>query len=130
MFKTISKTPFILKKINQTILTFQKIKQNLLINNLLINLKTKENFEDSILQVNRNARKPKRANHGARPCSSYMRRLRRKNIYKKWREDVLTEPSDENYRNYDETFPIDEEDDEEDEAAKEPKKETKEEEKK
>lgn len=117
MLKTISKTPFIIKKFEQSIFAFQKIKLNLLINNLLINLKKKEKFEDSILQVNRNARKPKRANHGARPCSSYMRRLRRKNVYKKWKEDVLIEPSDENYRNYDETIPLDEEDEEEEETA-------------
>ena len=26
----------------------------------------------------RNSRKPKKANHGARPCSSYMRRLKKK----------------------------------------------------
>lgn len=31
-----------------------------------------------ILFLNRNARVPKKANHGARPCSSVMRRERRK----------------------------------------------------
>jgi hypothetical protein len=32
----------------------------------------------SILSMNRNARVPKKANHGARPCSSVMRRARKK----------------------------------------------------
>ena len=29
----------------------------------------------------RNSRKPKKANHGARPCSSYMRQLKQKGWY-------------------------------------------------
>ena len=35
-------------------------------------------IENAILQLNRNGRFPKPANHGARPCSSVMRRLRKK----------------------------------------------------
>lgn len=35
-------------------------------------------IENAILQVGRNSRFPKPANHGARPCSSVMRRLRKK----------------------------------------------------
>ncbi len=35
-------------------------------------------LSEAILQLNRNARVPKKANHGARPCSSVMRRMRRK----------------------------------------------------
>lgn len=31
-------------------------------------------LSEAILQLNRNARAPKKANHGARPCSSVMRR--------------------------------------------------------
>ncbi len=35
-------------------------------------------FEQAILQLNRNGRIPKPSNHGSRPCSSVMRRLKRK----------------------------------------------------
>ena len=42
-------------------------------------------FENAILQLNRNGRFPKPANHGARPCSSVMRRLRKKEYYRRWR---------------------------------------------
>jgi hypothetical protein len=35
-------------------------------------------LNEAILQLNRNARQPKKSNHGARPCSSVMRRERRK----------------------------------------------------
>jgi len=35
-------------------------------------------LSEAILQLNRNGRVPKKANHGARPCSSVMRRMRRK----------------------------------------------------
>lgn len=35
-------------------------------------------LENAILQLNRNGRFPKRANHGARPCSSVMRRMKKK----------------------------------------------------
>ena len=51
----------------------------------------------NILQLNRNARKPKKANHGSRPCSSVMRRLKKRQFYKKWKENVppeLQEDSD------------------------------------
>lgn len=40
-----------------------------------------------ILHVGKNSRKPKRANHGARPCSSYMRRLKRRSLYGRFKED-------------------------------------------
>lgn len=42
-------------------------------------------LENAILQLNRNGRFPKPANHGARPCSSVMRRLRKKEYYRKWK---------------------------------------------
>lgn len=42
-------------------------------------------LENAILQLNRNGRLPKKPNHGARPCSSVMRRLRRKESYKRWK---------------------------------------------
>lgn len=44
-----------------------------------------------ILNLNRNARKPKKANHGARPNSSVMRRLKKRQWYKKWKENVPAE---------------------------------------
>ena len=35
--------------------------------------------DESVIEVKgRNSRKPKKANHGARPCSSYMRKLKRR----------------------------------------------------
>ena len=38
--------------------------------------------EDGELQMKgRNSRRPKPANHGARPCSSYMRKLKQKGWY-------------------------------------------------
>ena len=40
-------------------------------------------LEQAIMALNRNARCPKRANHGARPCSSVMRRLKKSGYYKK-----------------------------------------------
>lgn len=42
---------------------------------------TLENFW--ILALNRNARAPKRANHGARPCSSVVRRVKKEGNYRK-----------------------------------------------
>ncbi len=42
-------------------------------------------MENAILQLNRNGRWPKRANHGARPCSSVMRRMKKKEFYKRWK---------------------------------------------
>ena len=38
----------------------------------------KDMIKEAILQVGRNSRAPKKANHGARPCSSVMRRERKK----------------------------------------------------
>ncbi len=43
-----------------------------------ISILTRNILAEAILQLNRNARAPKKANHGARPCSSVMRRERRK----------------------------------------------------
>jgi hypothetical protein len=45
----------------------------------------------SILQLNRNARAPKKANHGARPNSSVMRRMKKRQYYKKWKEGLPAE---------------------------------------
>lgn len=39
-----------------------------------------------ILFLNRNARVPKKANHGARPCSSVMRREKKKESYRRWKK--------------------------------------------
>lgn len=39
-----------------------------------------------ILFMNRNARVPKKANHGARPCSSVVRREKRKENYRRWKK--------------------------------------------
>ncbi len=55
-----------------------------------------EIFAEAILQLNRNARAPKLANHGARPCSSYMRRLKRKGYYRRWKEKTMPDPDDNN----------------------------------
>lgn len=41
-----------------------------------------------ILFMNRNARVPKKANHGARPCSSVMRREKRYANYRRWRRST------------------------------------------
>ena len=37
--------------------------------------------EPGLEMKGRNSRKPKKANHGARPCSSYMRQLKQKGWY-------------------------------------------------
>ena len=53
--------------------------------NSINNINTNSNNIDEIEEADflgRNSRPPKRANHGARPCSSYMRRKRAKNIFK------------------------------------------------
>lgn len=43
---------------------------------------------DQELEVKgRNSKTPKKANHGARPCSSVMRRLKKSGWFKKGRED-------------------------------------------
>ena len=42
----------------------------------------------SILFLNRNARIPKKPNHGARPCSSVMRRERKKEVYRRWKRNT------------------------------------------
>lgn len=44
------------------------------ISTTIIDMNTLINDNLGILFMNRNARVPKRANHGARPCSSVMRR--------------------------------------------------------
>lgn len=48
----------------------------------------------AILQLNRNARPPKKANHGARPCSSVMRRMKKKNYYRRWKEGTPSDDQD------------------------------------
>lgn len=35
----------------------------------------------------KNSRKPNRANHGARPCSSYMRRLKRRELFGRFKSN-------------------------------------------
>ncbi len=50
--------------------------------------------ERAILRKNRNARWPKRANHGARPCSSVMRRLKKKGYYQRKRHFKEGNPED------------------------------------
>ena len=43
--------------------------------------------DDNVLQMmNRNNRKPKRANHGARPCSRWARRMKKNKIGRRKRE--------------------------------------------
>lgn len=39
-----------------------------------ISILAKNLLSEAILQLNRNGRAPKKSNHGARPCSSVMRR--------------------------------------------------------
>lgn len=51
--------------------------------------------------LNRNARKPHRANHGARPNSSFMRRLKFKGFYKKIKAEALQDDEDTNVRDMD-----------------------------
>lgn len=53
-------------------------------------------LENAILRVNRNARAPKQANHGARPCSSVMRRLRKQGIWRKWKENMTLDTEEMN----------------------------------
>ncbi len=47
-------------------------------------LMNEASFEDEF-ECGRNSRMPKKANHGKRPCSSVMRRLKRKGYYHKIR---------------------------------------------
>ena len=42
---------------------------------------------DEILVKGRNSRRPKKANHGARPCSSYMRKLKKTGWYHKVKDE-------------------------------------------
>ncbi|KAM3144634.1 hypothetical protein pb186bvf_003241 [Paramecium bursaria] len=51
-------------------------------------------FEMAILGLNRNARPPKKANHGSRPCSSVVRRLKRGKDYQKSKENLLNDPEE------------------------------------
>ena len=44
-------------------------------------LEMKEELE--IEAKGRNSRKPKKANHGARPCSSFMRKLKKSGLFSK-----------------------------------------------
>ena len=61
-----------------------------------ISLPNPVTLDDFILQVNRNARQPTMANHGARPNSSFMRRLRKTGSYQKWREKTVVESEENN----------------------------------
>jgi hypothetical protein len=60
-----------------------KIIMSLLLRNIFETLAAP--LENAILQLNRNGRFPKPANHGARPCSSVMRRLKKKEYYRRWK---------------------------------------------
>jgi hypothetical protein len=120
MLKSITKPPFLLKSLHTLGKSFTNMLQTWGKRIEIITIPEKNPLEEAIMQLNRNARKPKRANHGARPCSSYMRRLRKKNIYKKWKEEVPIEPMDENYRSFDERNPIELEEDEEEAEEKKP----------
>ena len=53
-----------------------------------------EGLSTWILQVNRNARWPKQANHGSRPNSSVMRRMQAHKIWRKWKENVEMDQDD------------------------------------
>jgi hypothetical protein len=44
-----------------------------------------EDYEQGYDVKGRNSKRPKKANHGARPCSSVMRRLKKEAYYKKIR---------------------------------------------
>lgn len=68
--------------------------RNLVVPSTQITIPFPINSDLTILKVNRNARAPKLANHGARPCSSVMRRLRKSGNYKRWKEKQ-TQDSDE-----------------------------------
>jgi len=46
-------------------------------------LEQNEEFE----MKGRNSRRPKKSNHGARPCSSYMRKMKQKGWYHKVKGD-------------------------------------------
>ena len=59
-----------------------------LIGSLITTIKIYNPFEYAIITLNRNAREPKKANHGARPCSSVMRRLKKKSYYRRWKENT------------------------------------------
>ncbi len=62
-------------------------------------LKTADDLlSEAILQLNRNARPPKLSNHGARPCSSFMRRLKKKGAYRRWKEKTQPDADDNNPR--------------------------------
>lgn len=44
---------------------------------------------DAMEMKGRNSRRPKKANHGARPCSSYMRKLKKTGYYHKVKDEWL-----------------------------------------
>ena len=48
-----------------------------------LNLMSIDVDETEIEMKGRNSKQPKKANHGARPCSSVMRRLKKQGTYKK-----------------------------------------------
>lgn len=53
-------------------------------------------LEKAILRLNRNARWPKQANHGSRPCSSVMRRLKKQGVWRKWKENMTLDADEMN----------------------------------
>ena len=55
------------------LITYQSIEMNLSLFSSF-GVIARNILSEAILQLNRNARAPKKANHGARPCSSVMRR--------------------------------------------------------
>ena len=50
---------------------------------------TKESnmYDDELITKGRNSKVPKKANHGARPCSSHMRKLKKKGWFNKMRDE-------------------------------------------
>jgi len=44
-------------------------------------------FDDELTTKGRNSRIPKKANHGARPCSSHMRKLKKKGWFNKMKDE-------------------------------------------
>lgn len=84
--KIISNTLFKFTKFNFC-LREQMPQMNHYDTNLFITPIMKDNtLEEDLRQIEmkgRNSRVPKRSNHGSRPCSSVMRRLKKKAFYKK-----------------------------------------------
>lgn len=72
-------------------------------------------WEDlSILQLGRNSRVPHRANHGARPNSSYMRRLKKRGYHRHIKDDETNDIDNSTFENF-HKVPEEEEEEEEEE---------------